>query len=153
MGILGDVVEFSRSVTDGQQTPECKVDLGGGDAVTAGHFSAPGDDSPPLPSDVACLSDGTGTGAADIVGYQDPFTPPVAGPGEKRIYSRSAVGVVAVEVWLRTDGSLVLKNNLGSIELASSGDVTITTPSGIYGFATHTHPTPTGVSGPPVPGT
>jgi hypothetical protein len=153
VGSLGDVVEFTRAVVEGKQTPEVKVDRGGGDAITAYHFAPAGDDSPPLPSDVAYLGDDQGTGNAQALGYQDPDSLPVAGVGEKRIYSRSAPGVVACEVWLKANGTLVLKNLLGSIELDLAGNVTVTTPLGTFGAATHVHPSPFGPTGPPIPGT
>lgn len=170
MGSLGDVVEFTRSVVEGKQTPEAKVDRGGGDAVTAYHFSSPGDDSHPLPTDVAYLAEDAGAGSAQILGYQDPDTPPVAGAGEKRIYARSGPGLAACEVWLKADGTLIasnlaahlelapdgsvtVANDLGSIELDAAGNVTWTTPLGSFGAATHTHLSPFGPTGPPIPGT
>jgi len=146
-------VEFTRSVVDGKQAPEVKVDRGGGDAISAYHFAPAGDDSPPLPSDVAYLGDDQGTGNAQALGYQDPDSAPVAGEGEKRIYSRSGPGVVACEVWCKADGTLLLKNLLGSIELDLLGNVTVTTPLGSFGAATHSHLSPFGPTGPPIPGT
>lgn len=170
MGGLGTVVEFTRAVVEGSQTPEVKVDRAGGDAVTAYHFAPPGDDSQPLPSDLAYLGEDVGAGNAQALGYQDPETPPLAGPGEKRIYARSGAGVASCEVWLKADGSVVVKNDAGSLELApdgaatlanqlgsialdAAGNVTATTPTGTYGAGTHLHPTPFGPSGPPMPGT
>lgn len=137
----------------GAHAPEAKVDRGGGDSITAYHFSAPGDDSQPLPTDVVYLGDDEGKGNAQILGYQDPKTSPAAALGEKRIYARSGPGVVSAEVWLKADGTLVLKNSLGSIELDPTGNVTAKTPLGSFGAATHTHSTPFGPSGPPLPNT
>ena len=187
MGFVADVVEFLRSVVDGAQTPEIKADRGGGDAVTAYHFAPPGDDSQPLPGDVAYLGEDQGAGNVQSLGYQDPSTEPKAGPGEKRIYARSGPGEVACEVWLKGDGTVRLANDQGSVELApdggvtaasgqgtmqlgadgaasisngqgsidldAAGNVTATTPLGTFGAATHTHTTPFGPSGPPMPGT
>jgi len=153
VGFIGDVVEFTRSIVDGQQAPEARVDRGGDDAVTAYHFTCPGDDSFPLPGDVAYLGEDQGTGNAQIVGYQDPLSSPVATAGEKRIYSRRGPGVSACEVYLQSDGTLILKNDLGSIELDAAGNVTISSPLGTYGATTHFHSTPFGPSGPPIPGT
>lgn len=171
MGFLAKVVSFARASVAGAQTPECIVDRDGGDTVTAHHFTAPGDDAPPLPGDVAYLGDDAGAGAAQIVGYQDPATAGVALPGERRIYSRSAPGVVAVSLWLKADGTITASNPggavlelapdgsarvgnaLGSFAVDPAGAVTWTTPLGTNGAATHTHPTPFGPSGPPIPGT
>jgi hypothetical protein len=153
MGSLAEVVQFTRSVVDGDHAPEAKVDRGGGDTTTAGHFASPGDDTSPLPGDVVYLGDDAGKGTAQMLGYQDPKTTPLAGAGDKRIYARSGPGVAACEVWLKADGTVLVRNALGSIELAASGDVTVTTPLGSFGAATHTHATPFGPSGPPMPGT
>jgi len=170
VGFLADVKEFTRSVVEGKQTPEVKVDRGGGDATTAYHFVPPGDDSQPLPTDVAYLGEDTGTGNAQALGYQDPDTAPVAGAGEKRIYARSGPGVVACEIWLKADGTVLLKNAqgsleltvdgtarvsnaLGSLELAAAGGATVTTPLGTFGATTHMHTSPFGPTGPPIPNT
>jgi hypothetical protein len=168
-GVLGDVVEFLRSVIGGKQAPEAKVDRGGGDAITAYHFASPGDDSQPLPGDVAYLAPDDGTGTAHILGYQDPETTPVAEAGEKRIYARSGPGTLACEVWLKADGSVVISNDVGSVTLGPGGTLraenslasaelttsgfTVQTLLGTFGATTHTHTTPWGPSGPPIPGT
>lgn len=151
MGFLATVLSFSRRVVSGAQAPEARVDRGGGNTMTAFHFSAPGDDSHPLPGDVAYLGDDAGRGATQVLGYQDAETAPVAGAGEKRIYARSGPGEVSAEVWLKADGSLLLKNEKGSIELQITGHVKVSTPLGAYDWATHTHQTPFGPSGPPIP--
>jgi len=153
MGFLATVVSFTRAVVSGAQAPEAKVNRGGGDTLTAGHFASPGDDAHPLPGDVVFVADDEGAGNTQIVGYVDPKTTPTAGAGERRIYSRSGPGIVAAEVWLKADGSLLLKNTLGSIALDPAGNVTVTTPIGSFGAATHTHTTPFGPSGPPIPNT
>jgi hypothetical protein len=170
MGFLGTVVSFTRSVVQGAHAPEAKVTRGGDDSITAYHFASPGDDSYPLPGDVTYLGDDTGKGTAQILGYQDPKTPPGAVAGEKRIYARSGPGVVSAEIWLKADGTLLLKNAqsslelrpdgsasvknaLGAIDLAASGDVNVTTPLGTFGAASHMHTTPFGPSGPPIPNT
>lgn len=170
MGFLAKVVSFERSTVAGAQTPECRVDRGGGETVTAHHFSAAGDDAPPLPGDLAYLGDDAGAGAAQITGYQDPSTPGAAAAGERRLYARSGPGVVAVELWLKADGTITasnpggavlelapdgsarVANALGSIAVDPAGNVTWTTPLGTNGAATHAHATPFGPCGPPIPG-
>lgn len=154
MGFLAEVKSFARRTEAGAHVAEAKVAIDdGADTLTALALSAPGDDAPPLPGDLAYLGDDAGAGAAQIVGYQDPATPPVAAAGERRIYSRSGPGAVAAEVWLKGDGSLVLSNALGRIELGPDGRVMITTPLGTYSADLHQHTTPFGPSGPPIPGT
>jgi hypothetical protein len=54
---------------------------------------------------------------------------------------------------LGPDGSARLGNALGELALDAAGNVTWTTPLGTNGAATHTHTTPFGPSGPPIPGT
>lgn len=126
MGFLATVLEFTRSVVDGAQAPEVKVDRGGGDAVTGYHFAPPGDDAQPLKSDVAYLGRTEGKGTAQVLGYQDPANAGLAGPGERRLYARSADGTVVAQLWLKADGTVVLSNDLGSVELAADGTITAT---------------------------
>jgi hypothetical protein len=153
MGYLATVLSVTRSVASGAQALEAKVSRGGNDTITAYSFVNPGDDSYPLPGDVVFVVEAEGKGNGQVVGYQDPETSPVANAGEKRIYARSGPGVVSCEVWLKADGALVLKNTLGSLELDPAGNVTVTTPLGTYGAASHAHSTPFGPSGPPLPNT
>lgn len=54
---------------------------------------------------------------------------------------------------LAADGAASVSNGQGSIDLDAAGNVTVTTPLGTFGAATHTHTTPFGPSGPPMPGT
>lgn len=89
---------------------DVKSDRGSGDNVTAHHFSAPGDDSHPLPDDYAALTPSTGTGRQLSVAYRDGKNAAVAGPGEKRIYSRDAEGNVKASAYLKSDGTIELKN-------------------------------------------
>lgn len=171
MGFLGAVVAFERATVDGAQAPEVRVDRDGDEVATGHHFAPPGDDSPPLPGDLAYLGDDTGAGVAQAIGYQDPATPGEAAPGDKRLYARSGPGVVAVSLWLKGDGTLVatnvaggvlelgpdgsgrVGNALGELAVDAAGNVTWTTPLGTNGAATHAHATPFGPSGPPIVGT
>jgi hypothetical protein len=171
VGILGRVVSFVRAVVDGAQAPEVAIDLDGDEALTALHFGPPGIDAAPLPGDEASLQPGSGTGALDAVGYQDPSTPGQARPGEVRLYARSGPGVVAVELWLTADGTLVARNasgaelalgpdgavragnELGELAVDAAGLGTWRTPLGQNGAGTHAHATPFGPTSGPIPGT
>src|SRR5690606_42009012 len=103
-----------------------------------------------------------GSGSAQVVGYQDPTSAPKAGTGEKRIYSRSGPGVVACEVWLKSNGELVIENAAGTITLATDGTVDINgaviditgnlTTAAQISSNTHLHPSPFGPTGAPLPG-
>jgi hypothetical protein len=165
------VQAFARATVAGAQAPELTLERDGEETLTALALGPPGDDSPPLPGDLAYLGDDAGAGAAQALGYQDPETPGEAEPGEKRLYSRSGPGVVAASVFLKRDGAIVIESTggasltlaadgsaliataLGSVELDTAGGVTATTPLGTFGAGTHTHSTPFGPSGPPIPGT
>lgn len=125
MGFLATIVEFLRSEVNGAPTPEAKVDRGGDDTVTGYHFAPPGDDAQPLPGDVAYLGDDLGAGNAQILGYQDPKNAGVAGKGERRLYARSADGASINQIWLKADGSVLVSNDQGSIELGADGTITV----------------------------
>lgn len=172
MGFLATVLEFLRSSDQGTPTPEAKCDRGGDDTVTGFHFAPPGVDSAPLPGDVAYLGDDLGTGNAQILGYQDTQNAGVAAGGELRTYARAGDGSIVAEIWIKADGSILvssvlggssvelgpdgaiaLSNALGGVEIDAAGNVVATTPLGTFGAATHTHASPFGPTGPPIPGT
>lgn len=111
MGAVSQVL-----ATDGK---DVKASRGNENNVTARHFSAPGDDSHPLPGDYCALSGASGTGRQTAVGYTDKTNAAKARPGEKRIYARDAEGNVACEMWLKNSGEI----NISSI--ASGADVVI----------------------------
>jgi|SRR5688572_9283445 len=121
--MIGEVLSFER--VDG--IDETKVDLGGGDVRTAQHFAPAGVDSVPLPGDKAALEDSVGSGNVQTTGYHDPRNEGVAEPGEHRLYSRDAQGVVRASVWLKNDGTIVIEAN-GPIEVTSTGPVTVDSP-------------------------
>ncbi len=124
MGLIGRVLSFSR-VTDenGSKLDEVEFDPGGGPNLTGNHFSSPGDDSQPLPDDYLATVPGPRSGGRDAVGYMDVKNEGVAGPGEKRIYARSVGGTIVAEVYLKSDGSVIIKNDLGGVMLFSTGDI------------------------------
>lgn len=162
MAFIADVLSFIRETVNGLQVPRVKVDRGGGNTATPGHFADAGDDSQPLPTDVALCVEGGGTGSSQCVGYQDPFSSPKAGAGEKRICARSGPGVEACEVWLKATGEIVIKNNIGAITVGPDGSVDINgavvdllgnvTTKQQISLDTHTHPSPFGPTGSPLPG-
>ena len=84
MGYVAKLLSFVREIRNGANVSDAKVDRGGSDIRTVEHFSAPGDDSHPLPGDYAHTEPQAGTGRDSAVGYLDPLNEPVAGPGEKR---------------------------------------------------------------------
>jgi hypothetical protein len=172
MASIGEVLDFERTEEDEAHVSEVKADPGGGANLTARHFGAPGDDSHPLPGDLVAVQESVESGSAQAVGYLDPNNEPEAGPGERRLYSRDGDGAVAAVIWLKANGTLVIQNGSGQVELAPGGDVTIngvtidtsgnvSAPGEVtamadaapVGLSTHQHPTAMGPSGPPTPGT
>lgn len=169
MGRIAEVKSSTRVVDEGAQVLDVAVDPGGQAQVTATHYADPGDDSRPLPGDSVALETSSGTGNAQATGYLDPKVTPVAGEGEKRIYARSAPGVVVASIHLKADGSIVVTNEAGgSIEMQPSGDVIINgvtidtdgnvtttgeVTAGVSGIplSTHIHPHPFGPTSGPTP--
>ncbi len=54
---------------------------------------------------------------------------------------------------LGADGAINLSNATGGLAIDASGNVVATTPLGTFGAGTHTHASPFGPTGPPIPGT
>jgi hypothetical protein len=168
------VLDTERVIENEGHGTNVTVDHGTDDNATALHYADAGDDSLPLKDDWAQLVPGGGTGNMSAVGYADVKCEPKAGKGEKRIYSRSGPGVVAMEAWLKADGSLAvegdgpvtIKTSGGTFEIAKNGDVTMSgnlkvkgeitamadTPAAVK-LSSHLHSTAMGPSGPPTPGT
>lgn len=167
------VVKATRTTDEGAHVVDVEADPGGGNNATLDHFTPPGIDALPLPGDAAAIGDGAGTGVEQTTGYNDPKNEGKARPGEIRVYARrEADGSVVCDVWLKGDGSIRGENEAGGyFELKADGSfevngvkVTLTgaveAPLEITAMAaavpvklsTHTHPTGTGPSGPPMPG-
>lgn len=125
MGRIARLLSFARVMRRGAVISDAKCDPGGGANVTAEHFAPPGDDSHPLPGDYVALIAASGNGRETAAGYLDTINAPVASPGEKRMYARDGGGASVVSLWLKADGSALLSNGGGYIELKASGDVHI----------------------------
>lgn len=125
MGGIGVLLSFERVELDGAKFSEVKLDSGGGPNITCEHFSSSGDDSSPLKDDIVVYVDIQRSGGAGVVGCIDTKNESKTGPGEKRIYARDSGGTSVVEFWLKSDGSAVLQNQNGVIQLATNGDITL----------------------------
>ena len=126
MGLIAKLASFVRLTKNGAQVADVKLDPGGGAMRTAEHFSSSGDDSFPLSTDYVVTNRIEGTGRLAAVGYLDPNSAPSAQAGEKRIYARNPnSGATVAEVWLKNDGTVIVSNGSGDIELEPSGDVVI----------------------------
>lgn len=130
MGLIGRVLSFVRAQRNGARVSDLKLDPGGGDIRTAEHFAPPGDDSYPLDTDYVYVGRTPQNGRVSAIGYVDPQNTPKAAKGEKRIYSRDGSGAVAAEVWLKSDGTVVLDNGNGSVTLAPDGSTEAANPLG-----------------------
>lgn len=169
---VAEVLSVTRTEVDGVHVTDIKADPGGGDNITAQHFATAGDDSHPLPGDSVVMVPEGGSGTEVAVGYLDPKNEPEAQAGERRLYSRDEDGAIQAVIWLKNDGSILIDNGSGTVELAAGGDVTIngvtidtsgniSAPGEVTAMAdaapvnlsTHQHPTAMGPSGPPTPGT
>lgn len=138
---IGTVLDFEQRSEAGIQWAEVKVDLGGEDPVTAIYYPPAGFDEWPLPGDSALLVDGPGSGLWYCVGFRDPkLPPPASGEGETVFYSRSAPGVIAAKLTLKTDGSVDL--NDGAAVLGADGVLTVAADvvGGGKSLKTHIHP-------------
>lgn len=134
----GEVLDVERVNEDGLEVINVKCDPGGGALVTAEHFGAPGDDALPLPGDTAALQDGAGTGVEQAVGYADTTNRGKSAEGERRLYGRDSAGAPVCEVWLKRDGSIlikVLKTGGAPVDIESDGPVSIKSPDVRLGTA------------------
>lgn len=180
MGLIAKLLSFVRTEDGDAKIADVTVDPGGGANLTIPHYSCPGDDSQPLPDDFVAATESTGSGNAMAIGYLDPKNAGEADAGEKRIYARNADGDIVAWFWLKNDGSAIVDNGEGSIELGADGVVTINgatidtdgniaTPGDVsadgevtaqsavpalkVGLSTHLHLTGMGPSDPPTGGT
>lgn len=132
MGRIARLLSFVRVTRRGAKVSDVKVNPGGTPNVTAEHFSAPGDDSHPLPGDYVALNDGSGTGREDALGYLDTLNDPKALAGDKRIYARDSAGVAVVDVWLKNTGEAITANENGSVTLRPDGGSIVATPNSTF---------------------
>ena len=124
MGLIGLVLSFVRVSRNAVTISDVKTDPGGGPNITPEHFSAPGDDSHPLPGDYVYAGPTPQRGKYAAIGYMDPTNTPTAQPGDKRIYGRdSDSGAEVVQVWLQNDGTAIISNDNGSVTLRANGSI------------------------------
>lgn len=140
MGKIAQLISFARRTVSGTLRDEAKVDAGGGAIHTVQQFGDPGDDSQPLQGDQALLIESGSAGGFGAAGWHDPTTPRKAQPGEKRIYSRSAAGTCAVEIWLKAGGLRIECFGDLPIVVKSTGPVTIDSPDIRVGDETASQP-------------
>ena len=123
MGRLARVLSSRLVERRGVKFYEVKVDPGGGANVVAEQYTGPGLDGRPQAGDYAILTTFARSGGYVIVGYVE--AQDVGDPGSVRLRARGANGHHAVSWLLRSDGSALLENDNGYIELRESGAVEI----------------------------
>lgn len=163
----GTVQSFERvTKDDGTELVEVVVDIGQPSPLKLEHFSDSGVDAPPLAGDLVALAESTGQGALRTAGYADPKNQGKALGGERRTIARDADGVPTAEVWAKANGDVSItsikaggKIILNGVEIdqqgniKAPGDVTAMVETAPVKLSTHLHPTGTGPSGAPTPGT
>lgn len=125
MGRIAKFLSFVRFDRNGAKGAEVKLDPGGGQNITTPHFSAPGDDSFPLPQDIVATTIIPGSGKEAAIGYSDTLNAGITVAGEKRIYGRDADGVIVNSFHLKADGSVLLSNAEGFASLGAEGTFNI----------------------------
>jgi hypothetical protein len=132
MGRISYLLDFIRTKRGTAQVSDVKSDPGGGANVTAQNFSAPGDDSHPLPGDYVALVNTPRAGVSAAVGYADPKDLQLAQRGEKRLYSRDADGNVIATIWIKNDGTIVLENDEVTAQAKPSGEFSVVNGGGYF---------------------
>jgi hypothetical protein len=123
VGLIAKLLSFVRVTRGGSSLSDAKVNPGGGDNLICEHFADSGDDSFPMPNDDVALLKTKRTGGYVTVGYLDRKNNEKATLGEKRIYSRDAAGNWIAEVWLKSNGDIVLNNEVATVTLFENGDM------------------------------
>lgn len=123
-GLIARVTAFYRQTRPGgAHVSSAKTSPGNEPTLNAEHFGAPGDDGHPLPDDYAFLSRGPRTGRWAALGYLDSRNAGLAGPGERRIYSRDEAGETVASAWLKSDGEVVFDNGAARVTLRPDGEI------------------------------
>lgn len=171
MGLRGIIADVVRVLRGDVTVSDVAMDSGGSVNATGELYQPAGEDSQPLPGDIALMQRAESTsGEHDCIGFIDPQNTPESNPGEKRLYARNATtGAIVATVWLKNDGTVLVENSSGSMELKPSGEFSINVngrisstgdyqvfnpvgpPPGWVNLLDHTHPVSTGYTGPPVP--
>lgn len=103
--------------------------VSGKNKVTAYHAQPPGEDSLPLPSDRAFVSQ-TKKGKSVSTGYIDTKNEGISQAGEVRRYGRSSTGAPVNQFYLKQDGTVYVSNAQGSYTLYPDGSLNATNQSG-----------------------
>lgn len=121
MGLIARVVSFVRNGL----RDDVKVNLAGRDFAIGQHYGPVGDDSPPLPNDYVAVVPHSRAGSVSCVAYGSTDLAKVSEPGEIRRVARDSTGAAVSEIHQRGDGTILITNYSGVIEMQPSGDVII----------------------------
>ena len=121
MGRIGKLLSFVRVIRNNAKLSDVKVDVGGGDILTASHAQGSGIDSVPLPDDYAVTLRIPRSGGVVTVGFVETDAQQKSGAGEFRIYARNASRAEVVEFCLKADGTALTSNSNGQFELRPDG--------------------------------
>jgi len=128
LGFIGRVKQFLRLEKGGEFYPALQVDTGGKYNVTAKHFQAPGDDCAPLPEDLPAAFETQKSGNLAAVGVIDPKNQGIAKPGEVRRYSRDEEGAVTSQIYQQNDGTILIDNGNGFVQISPDGEILLENP-------------------------
>lgn len=154
MGRIGKVIKSYIDKLSGSSTNAqvASVEEFAGDQRTVQVFGPCNEDfAPPENCKTVNIPLGRGRGFLVSVAYHNQQIAPVAIHGERRIYSTNQAGdAVMAEIFLKQDGTILVQNDNGNIELQPSGlvkandakiltDGDVETSDGIS-LRNHTHP-------------
>ena len=146
MGLIGNVIEFVRTVVEGEPVTDVKIDTGG-DTETGEHYQPSGFDGHPLPDDYAAALPGPGEGRLVVVGYIDPKNQLTAGTGEARMFSRDADGNIVATILVDAAGFVNLGEDVAAELMARADRVEDELEKIKTEHNTHTHGSPQAASG------
>jgi len=121
MGETAIIHNIIRTLRNGVTNTDITVDPGGGANITEEQFQPTGTDSQPLPGDYVIGVSVKSTGRKTAIAFLDPANAPQSGPGEHRTYSRDSSGTPVTEIWLKNDGSIMINNDNGFINITAAG--------------------------------
>lgn len=118
MGLIG---RFSKSILQ-DSIRECVSEIYENYTKQSPLILPPGIDSVPLQDDVTYITEERGNGQSYCLGV---YPNASAEEGEIKIYSRANGSTLKAQVYLKKDGTIEIKNDLGSIIIDSAGLVEI----------------------------
>lgn len=127
MGRIGKVIKsyIAKLSGSGTNAQFSSVEEFAGDQRPVQIFGPCNEDfAPPENCKTINIPLGRGRGFLVSVAYHNQLITPVALPGERLIYSTNQAGdTVMAKVFLKQDGTLVIENSSGCVELAPSGNI------------------------------